>query len=149
MFDPVQRVDRIKIMHENSRDEKVEKVFGSDAMRSNFALLNTVLNLTPKDISLWMPRIQLTRNCVLLMLKGGELAGTETGLFRFQNERIRGFQKCDPARSPSVVLDAFDYADREYLIFVGRTNGTNGLVRQEDINLILSTLKPRPETAKN
>lgn len=148
-FDPLTRVDRIKVLAENSSRQDSEKVFGREAMRSNYAFLNAILNATPKDISWRMSRVQLVRNSVFLMLKGGELANTQTGLFRFQNERVKGFQKGDPAKLPSVVVDAFDGADREYLIFVGRTTGTNGLVMQEDINLILSTLTPLHGTATN
>lgn len=146
LLDPSTMVDRIKILAETSPGHDAEVVFGKEAMRSNYAFLNAMLNVTPKHISLWMPRVQLVRNSVLLMLKGAELTGTQTGLFRFGNETVRGFQKGDPAKSPAVVLDAFDDADREYLIIVGRTSGTNGLVKQADINLILSTLKPMRAT---
>ena len=142
LSDPSHGLNRIKVLKENGRSQEVERVWGSDAVRSDYALMNAVLHVTPKDITLWMPRIQLVRNSTFLMLKTAELANTQTGLFQYQNERVRAFQKGDPAKSPSVVLDAFDDADREYLIFVGRTTGTNGLVKQEDINLILSTLKP-------
>lgn len=142
MFDPSQRVDRIKVLHENGRGYQAERMFGSDVMRSNYALMNAVLRVTPKDISPWMPRVQLVRNSVFLMLKEAELANTQTGLFQFQNERLKGFQRGDPSKSPVVDLDAFDEEDREYDMFVGTTKGTSGLVSQEDINLILSTLKP-------
>jgi hypothetical protein len=141
-FDPSTRVDRIKVLAENNSRRDSERVFGVEAMRSNYAFMNAILQVTPKDISPWMPRVQLVRNCVFLMLKEAELANTQTGLFQFRNQRMWGFQKGDPTKSPSVVLDAFDDSDREYEIFVGRTTGTNGHVSQEDINLILSTLKP-------
>ena len=151
LFDPSQGVDRIKVLTESGAGRYSERVFGSDAMRSNYAMVNSLLNVTPKDISLWMPRVQLVRNCIFLMLKPTELVNTETGLFQFQNQRMRGFQKGDPAKSEAVDLDAFDADDREYKIFVGRTKGTHGSLRQEDINLILSTLKftrPTPQADK-
>ncbi|PYT91800.1 MAG: hypothetical protein DMG36_17065 [Acidobacteria bacterium] len=142
LFDPSSRVDRIKVLAANSPGHDSERVFGREALRSNYAFLSAILNVTPRDISPWMPRVELVRNSVFLMLKGAELANTQTALFRFQNERVKGFQRGDLARSPSVILDAFDDADREYEIFVGTTKDTKGLVSQEDVNLILSTLKP-------
>lgn len=141
LFDPSQRVDRIKALTESGQSHVSERVFGRDSMRSNYAMVSAILNVAPKDISLWRPREQLVRNCIFLMLKPTELTNAKTGLFQFQNQRIKGFQKGDPAKSEVVDLDAFDDRDREYQIIVGTTKGTHGLVSQEDINLILSTLE--------
>ncbi len=144
LFDPSSRADRIRVLGENGRGLQVERVFGRDAMRSNYALVEAVLKVSPKDISLWMPRVQLVRNCVFLMLKKAELANTETGLFRFQNQTTRGFQKGDPAKSDAVAVDVFDNDDLEYSIIVGRVKDTKGIVSQEDINLILATITAKP-----
>jgi len=61
------RVDRIKVLHENSRGQEPERLFGSEAMRSNYALVNEILRVTPQDISLRIPRIQLVSTSTPLM----------------------------------------------------------------------------------
>src|SRR5438046_10757184 len=100
VFDPSAPFDRIKVLAANSPGHDSERVFGREALRSNYAFLSAILNVTPRDISPWMPRAQLVRNSVFLMLKRAELASTQTGLFRFQNERVKGFQPGDVATSP-------------------------------------------------
>src|SRR5215472_2922135 len=68
LSDPSHGLNRIKVLKENGRSQEVERVWGSDAVRSDYALMNAVLHVTPKDITLWMPRIQLVRNSTFLML---------------------------------------------------------------------------------
>ena len=138
--DPSQGIDRIKSLRENRQGDP-ERVFGSQAMRSNFAFVQTTLRLTPKDITLWRPRVQLVRNCVMFGLKLAEIGGTETGLFQFQFGSSKGFQKGDPEKAAAVTLQVFDPSDREFSIFIGRTKGTDGRVRQEDINSVLASIR--------
>jgi hypothetical protein len=75
------------------------------------------------------------------MLKTPELSRAESGLFRFQFGGLRGFQKGDPAKTSVVDLDVFDENDRELKIFMGRTKGTEGIIRQEDVNTVLSSIR--------
>jgi hypothetical protein len=146
LWNPKQAVDPARVSKDAAaaRGRDIADVYGEDAVKSNYAFLRTVLYLTPAQVSLFSGFKTIVRDAVFLQLKHLEMKGAETGLYFFQLGTVKGFQKGDPAKVPVVLIEAFDAQDRDYQVWVGKTLGTRGQVTQQDINLILSTLRTIP-----
>jgi hypothetical protein len=122
--------------------EDVSSVFGEETTRSNYALRSKVLSLTPRDLRLFSSRREMVANCVLLILKEIETNRFRGGLFSFQTEWFRGFQKGDPALDGVVIVEAFDSQDRKIELMIGSQPAAGSKLSQTDINQILLSLRP-------
>jgi hypothetical protein len=144
-FDPASAPDGVKIMRVSAANPRnVLSVFGPEAMQSNYALASTILNLTPKRISLWISPREAAGTAILLGLKRIYTANAETGLFSLKTSRYRGYQRGDPQRARNVDLSVFDDQDHEFHFIVGTAPGKPLTITQPDINHILDTLRPVP-----
>jgi len=144
-FDPASAPDGAKIISVGAADPRnVLSVFGPEAMQSNYALASTILNLTPKRISLWISPREAAGTAILLGLKRIYTANAETGLFSVKTSGYRGYQRGDPQRARNVDLSVFDDQDHEFHFQVGTAPGKPLTITQPDINRILDTLRPVP-----
>lgn len=144
-FDPASATDGAKAMRMGAADPRnVLSVFGAEAMRSNYALASTVLNLTPKRISLWISPREAAATAILLGLKRIYTTNADTGLFSVKTLGYRGYQRGDPQRARNVDLSVFDDQDHEFHFIVGTAPGKPLTITQSDINRILYTLRSVP-----
>ena len=114
--------------------------FGPDALKSNYELAASVYRTTPAQMSIWGSRERLVGTCIRLRLKDVEKKLFQTGLFEFQFNRLKGFQLGDPEHTDRVMLRGFDPRDQEIRLIVSVQRGSSARIRQEDLNLILSSL---------
>jgi hypothetical protein len=124
------------------RGKDVRDVFGDEATRSNYALRSKVLSLTPRDLGLFSSRREMVANSVLLIFKEIETNRFRGGLFSFQTEWFRGFQKGDPALDDVVMVEAFDSQDHKIELIIGSQPAAGSKLSQTDINQILLSLRP-------
>ena len=144
-FDPASAPDLANIMRVGAADPRnVLSVFGPEAMQSNYALASTILNLTPKRISLWISPREAAGTTILLNLKRIYTVNAETGLFSVKTSGYRGYQRGNPQRARNVDLSVFDDRDHEFRFTVGTAPGKPLTITQPDINRILDTLRPVP-----
>jgi len=144
-FDPASASDGAKLMRVGAANPRnALSVFGPEAIQSNYALANTILNLTPKRISLWISPREAAGTAILLGLKRIYTANAETGLFSLKTSHYRGYQRGDPQRARNVDLSVFDDQDHEFHFIVGTAPGKPLTNTQPDINRILDTLEPVP-----
>ena len=122
-----------------------EEVYGKDAVRSDYVLRQKILNMTPRDLSLFAWPRQITRNSILLMLKGVESQRFKNGLYRFETPSVHGFLEGDLALDPGVVIEAFDHEDHLLTLVVGRKPGKSCFGSSE-LNRIIFSLRPSPAT---
>jgi hypothetical protein len=107
---------------------------------SGFEWVNSILRITPEQISIFMPRAAAKRSAMLLTLKSFVATGAETGLFTINTARLKGFQKGDPSRHPaSIQVDLFDDQNREVQYWFRTKQGSGAEITQADINRILQT----------
>ena len=66
------------------------------------------------------------------------------GVFRFDSGPVRGLQFGSPDQAHAVVLRAFGVQDRQFEFFILMRAGASAKLVQNDINLILGSLKPIP-----
>jgi hypothetical protein len=124
----------------NSRENLV-KVFGKDAVQSNYAFHAALLNSTSTDLRPWSNEKSAFRSSTILMFKSISTVGGNTGLFRADRNEWKGFQMDDPRQSPpSVALELYSPADEHVeIMFQVRREGKFHPT-QADINRVLGTL---------
>jgi hypothetical protein len=144
--DPAQNVNQLKILTaEGTKNEAgLKKLFGEETTRSNYSLLSTILNLTPRDLRLSFSRQKMVSSSALLMLKPRWTGTVQGGLYSFQTDWLRGFQQGDPTKDETVVIDAFDAHDNEIEISVGRVKSASRDATQPELNRIIYSLQPIP-----
>jgi hypothetical protein len=71
ILDPVGSLDELQVLKQEAAKNgmAVEAVFGEDATRSNYMLRSKILNLTPKDLRLFLPRQEMVGDSILLLFK--------------------------------------------------------------------------------
>jgi hypothetical protein len=121
------------------------QLFGAEAMKSNYALEKTMLELTPERLKPWMSQREAVGTSMLLTMKAVSSVGGETGLFRVDGSGWNGFQFDDPSRKPKrVTIELFDADDqRVEIVLVAKPFD----MTQEEINRIVSTVRPLNEHA--
>jgi hypothetical protein len=122
----------------------LEAIFGTETLRSDYALRSRIFNLTPADLRLFFRPRELAGNSSMLMLKSVETQRFKNGLYSFQTRWMRGFQEGDITRDRGVVVEAYDVQDRQIMLIIGNKKGKSCFT-QTQINRIISTLKPVSE----
>lgn len=138
-FDPSAGLDMVETARQAHQPDFIENLYGAEAARSNYSLMEAALNSIPDQLSLWQTRRGIATKGQLLILKTIIIRHGETGLYRFQMGNLKGFQEGDPGKANVVVVHGFDKSDRQYEIEVGAPRA--GLIKQSEINTILSSLQ--------
>jgi len=120
-------------------------LLGRELLESNHSFYNTVLRVTPNDISIFRPRNQVIRAAILLCFKRALSINGESGLFEFESHGFRGFQFGSPSISDKVILNIFDNDDRHLEILVFVAPKRQAKLSQEEINHIILTLRASSE----
>jgi hypothetical protein len=129
--------------------ENVRKLWGVDALESDYALHRLILEITPGQLTLLNPRESAARGAMLLLFKGIMMPrGGESGIFRVRTEGFQGFQFGDPESRPKS-LDVEMFSDDVGLsfIFAQRADGIAPAITQAEINRVLRTARKVPEEA--
>ena len=120
----------------------LQRVFGVEATRSNYAFISSILNVTPGDLRIFSSFHKMVTNSVLLSMKQIEVSTVKGRVYSFQTNAIRGFQKGDPLQDANVTIEAFDAQDRRLQLLIGAKPNSSPKPTQADINRILYSLRP-------
>ena len=118
-----------------------EVVYGKEAVSSDYEFRRTILNVTPKDLSLFARPGQMARNSTLLTLKGVESQRFKNGLYSFETPTMRGFQEGNITLDEGVAIQAFDHQDHLLTLIVGAKPG-KACFGQPELNQIIFSLRP-------
>jgi hypothetical protein len=127
-----------------AQTKRIEKVFGSRAMSSNYDWMATELAATPDQIHFWN-RYGNVRTAVLLGLKQIEVLDS-TAIYRNGNEELKGFQFGNPAVDSRVTLDLYDVNNRRYQLVIASPSKAARTFSQADINAIVASMRPIPHS---
>ena len=117
--------------------------------RTEYELLNSELNVTPGQLSPFMPKQEAFRRSMLLSLKQIELPSESTaGISSFALHAWRGFQLGDPERNGLVDVRCFDANDHELRFFLAVERGSNTHISQPDVNRIVQSLRPAEKSPR-
>jgi hypothetical protein len=145
----------------NSSDSAVQIFFGPDRVIAlyipakqppfpSYAFTKAILETTPEQIHIFMPRERDANAGFLLRVKEIEARWGQTGIFTFETPFIRGFQYGDPTKHAyPISVKAFDSADQEIDLWFGTRKGSSAVLTQAEINRVLRTLRRASESSSS
>jgi hypothetical protein len=146
VYVPESQVDNLKTFKGETPEEqrRIDNMFGAHPFSSNFDLYSAVYEASPAQISPFMSRGDAQHVSALLIWKLNYDMVLPGGVLTFDAGPVRGLQFGNPEQAHAVVLRAFGVQDRQFeFLILMRANATAKLA-QNDINLIIASLKPIP-----
>lgn len=126
--------------------QQIRALYGPETMASDYELERAILSMTPDQVSVFMPRNEAIRDSTLLLFKTFKVRREQSALYSVQTPNLRGFQKGDPSRDKSTALELFDYQDHRVEVLIGADRHGTVKITQADVNRIIQTLRPAPES---
>ena len=145
-FDPDSQLDTMRTMKNSSPLEyqKFQNVFLDHSIETNYALYQAVYGASPAQLSPFMSSRDAMRMNVLLLWKLSFGFDTGSEIHSFDFGRNKGFQFGDPAKGGPVAARVFDDRARQHRFIFVVAAGKDLLLTQDEINTVLSSLKPIP-----
>ena len=125
-------------------DGWLKGIVSEQDMRSSYDLERDVLSTSPGVLPFSLNRKSMVRRSMFLTAKWICAGRGETGIYEFQTERTRGFQKGNPEKTGSVVLDVYDRNDRMTTIIISSTTKSVKRLTQSEVNTFLESLEIDP-----
>lgn len=121
----------------------LKKLYGPDALDSDYALHRRILDATPAKVTPFSSRSDAVSSAMLVMVKGIMLpAAAESGLFHVTASGYEGFQFGDPQRRPkSISVEIYANDGGLSFIFTQRGEGSVPPVTQAEINRVIGTIR--------
>jgi hypothetical protein len=145
-FDPDSQLDTMRALKSSNPLEyqRFQNVFVDHPIETNYALYDAVYSASPAQLSPIMSSRDAMRMNVLLLwkLSFGFDFGSE--IYSFDFGRNKGFQFGDPAKGGPVAARVFDDRARHHRFIFLVAAGKSAQITQDDINTVLSSLKPIP-----
>jgi hypothetical protein len=129
--------------------DKVRRLWGEEALKSDYSLHRLILEATPGEVSLFTRREDAVRSSMLILFKGIMMPRDgESGIFRVRTDKFRGFQYGDPQMRPkSLNVEIFADDGGLYFVFAQRSEGPAPAITQAEINRVIQTVRKIPEPA--
>jgi hypothetical protein len=129
-------------MEQDNFRASLNRFFGSEPLRSDYAFTRATLETTPGDITLFTPQPQAVRRMTMLLLKSTDIIANsgESGVFLIQTKDFRGFQYGNPDSRPSRVVDDL-YLVKGWLQFVFLENKNGAGISQPEINRVIQSVR--------
>jgi hypothetical protein len=132
--------------------QQAQRVFGGDAMKSDYDFVRELYEFNPATMEHWAPSAQAqVRQQAWLILKSlALLKSAETGIFVLTSPSLRGFQEGDPTvRQDGIALHLFsEKGSVEFIVFQKDYKKTTG-VTQAELNRIVQTTHPGAQPDAN
>jgi hypothetical protein len=123
--------------------QDMEATFGHEAMKSDYDFAKTLYEFTPDAMHHWSvsPNI-FASDAMLLVLKSLAPAKcAESGIFRLQNQTLKGFQQGNAeSRENGVVVNLYSDEGSVEMIFAEKNYNISERVTQPEINRIIQSL---------
>lgn len=130
--------------------DNARKLWGEEALQSDYSLHRLILEATPGQVSLFTRREDAARGAMLLVTKGVMVVpkGGESGIFRVRTGGFQGFQYGDPQSRPkSLNVEIFADDGGLNFIFAQRGEGPSPAITQAEINRVIQTVRKIPKPA--
>jgi hypothetical protein len=129
--------------------DKVRRLWGEEALESDYSLHRLILEATPGQVTLFTRREDAVRSSMLILFKGIMMPrGGESGIFRVRTGKFQGFQYGDPQmRSNSLNVEIFSEDGGLYFVFAQKGQGLSPAIAQAEINRVIQTVRKIPEPA--
>ena len=143
---PESQADALKTFKGDTPEQQrhIDAAFGPHPFDSNFDLYAAIYGASPAQVSAFMPRGDVAHVSTLLLWKLNFDMMLPGGIYRFDWGATRGLQFGNPEDAHVVVVRAFGVQDRQFEFLVLTRARASEKLTQNDINLILASLKPVP-----
>jgi hypothetical protein len=121
----------------------LKKLYGEDALESDYSLHRRILEATPARTTLFSTRRDAVSNAMLVVIKGIMLpAEADSGIFQVRTPGYEGFQYGDPQRRPKAIeVKIFANDGGLAFVFTQRDNGTTRAITQAEVNRVIQTVR--------
>jgi hypothetical protein len=125
--------------------ETFRKVYGDEALQSDYNFQRLILETTPDKITLFSPSKTAVSQAVLLMVKAISVPGDpNSGIFAVQGKEFKGFQYGRPQNPPKQLrVELFPENGHLDLLFGQKKTGPT-VISQADINRVVQTIHKVP-----
>lgn len=123
--------------------QMMEATFGKEAVTSDYNFVKTLYEFTPDTMHHWsISSRTFSRETMLLILKSlAPSKCAETGIFKVQNQSMKGFQQGNAqSRDNGVVVNLYSDDGSIQLIFTEKNSNLSARVTQPEINRIIQSL---------
>ena len=121
----------------------MEATFGKKAVTSDYNFVKTLYEFTPDTMHHWsISSRTFSRETMLLILKSlAPSKCAETGIFKVQNQSMKGFQQGNAeSRDNGVVVNLYSDDGSVQFIFTEKNYNLSARVTQPEINRIIQSL---------
>lgn len=132
---------------DNDRRESLQKLYGDDALKSDYSLKLTILDATPGRVGVFSSRRDAVANSMLLVYKGIMLPrGAESGIFLLSAGEYRGFQFGNPATRPKVLwVEMYCEHGGFSFMFSQWESEASPAITQAEINHLIQSTRKLPD----
>jgi hypothetical protein len=110
-------------------------------MKSDYDFERALLDVTPDDLSLLIPRRQAIQKGSLVLMKIGLLhRESASGVFLFATPEFKGIQYGNPASHPDYFNVELFSADSKLIVVFGNSRSGNASISQADANRVLQSM---------
>jgi hypothetical protein len=123
--------------------DMLRKLYGEDALQSDYRLKRLILESTPDKVTLFTSRKDSVRNAMLLLIKGVMVPnGGDSGIYWIRTSHFQGYQYGDPRSRPkSLEVELFNENEGLGFIFSQKEKATTSAISQGDINRVIQTVQ--------
>jgi hypothetical protein len=114
--------------------QKYNLLFGEENLKSEYAIVNLILNTTPDQAAIFKPLPELARMQPLLIWKTALYAHMGDVIYKFKAKNLKGFQFGNPQNTENVRVHVFNEKDQVFRLHFIRAT-------QAEIDYILSTIE--------
>lgn len=143
---PESQADALKTFKGDTPEQQrhIDAAFGPHPFDSNYDLYEAIYGASPAQISPFISRTDSGRINMLLLWKLNYDMALPGGVYRYAFSDVRGLQFGNPDQAHAVVTRSFGVQDRQFEFLILMQSGASDKLAQNEINLILSSLKPIP-----
>lgn len=116
-----------------------------DVVEPNYYMASNAVYTVPSEISFFDPNRKVVKQFLQTMVKFALSCGANSGVYSFNCNDIKGFQIGKLGKDRFVELHIFDSNDGAHnLIVITGNNAPPDILKQEDINTIITTFFVQP-----
>ncbi len=126
--------------------DSFQKIYGKEALQSDYAMHQLMLQSTPDKVTLFTPRGEAVSRLMMLVMKGIAIpAPADTGLFSIRSQEFRGFQYGDPQKRPARIIVDLLGDDGGIEFNMGqKKDGSGPAVTQAELNRLIQSTRRVP-----
>ncbi|HEY0704098.1 MAG TPA: hypothetical protein VGD60_15115 [Candidatus Acidoferrales bacterium] len=128
--------------NKNAEPELFTRIYGTDVLRSDYALMKAIYRTTPNDIGLFTPSGRAAALSSVIMIKAIAPPTTDSAIYNIRSKSFQGFQLGNPARRPAKMCLQLYADDIEIEISLEQSRtGPTPPVSQADLNRIIRSAR--------